>query len=315
MTLFASGDSETSAELVSVFEVAPSERIGQTYWELQHALELLRRIDEFDVVHDHTGLLGLSLFGLADVPLVHTVHGPLTGEVGRLYERACSVARARDWSRCPATSGAPRRRCPGWPTSRTPSTSPASRCRREPGDSLAFLGRMSPDKGAHRAIEVARRSGRPLRIAAKCQEPGEHAYFEAFVKPHLGPDIEYLGELDHDDKVELLRTSHCLVFPIDWEEPFGLVMTEAMACGTPVVATRRGSVPEVVSHGRTGFVVDSVDEMTSAVELVGDLDPETHPRRGSPPLLTPGDWCRGTSRPTGTCSRIPCSPSRLLSPS
>jgi len=143
---------------------------------------------------------------------------------------------------------------------------------REPTDALAFLGRMSPDKGAHRAIRVARETGRPLRIAAKCREPEEQEYFDAYVRPELGGDIEYLGELNHDDKVELLRTSHCLVFPIDWEEPFGLVMIEAMACGTPVVATRRGSVPEVVTHGRTGFVVDSLDRMPVAVELAGALD-------------------------------------------
>ena len=146
---------------------------------------------------------------------------------------------------------------------------------REPGDALAFLGRMSPDKGAHHAIEVARRTGRPLRIAAKCQEPAERAYFEQAIRPQLSSEIEYLGELGHDDKVELLRTSHCLVFPIDWEEPFGLVMIEAMACGTPVVATRRGSVPEVVRDGTTGIVVDAVEEMPAAVERIGALDPDT----------------------------------------
>jgi len=272
VTLFASGDSNTSANLVSVFEAAPSERIGQTFWELDHALACLRRSDEFDVVHDHTGLLGLTLFGLSRAPLVHTVHGPLTGEPGRMYRAACSVAHRAGLV---SLSRNQRRPAPDLPwVANIPNAIDFGRydVEREPTDALCFLGRMSPDKGAHRAIEVAHRTGRPLRLAAKCREPAEIAYFDEFVRPHLGGQIEFLGELGHADKVELLRTSHCLLFPIDWEEPFGLVMIEAMACGTPVVATRRGSVPEVVSHCRTGVVVDTVEDMPAAVELVGALD-------------------------------------------
>ncbi|MGL6278016.1 MAG: glycosyltransferase family 4 protein [Gaiella sp.] len=275
VTLFASGDSETSAELVSVFETAPSERIGQTFWELQHALEAVRRADEFDVVHDHTGLLGLSLLGLRGVPFVHTVHGPLTGEPARVYEQACEVGAGIGLV---SLSRNQRRPAPHLPwVANVPNAVDIDRyaVSREPTDALAFLGRMSPDKGAHHAIDVAVRSGRPLRIAAKCQEPGERAYFEQYVEPRLGGEIEFLGELDHDDKIELLRTSSCLLFPIDWEEPFGLVMIEAMACGTPVVATRRGSVPEVVSHGRTGVIVESVAQMAGAIEEAVALDEAT----------------------------------------
>ena len=273
VTLFASGDSTTSATLVSVFDEAPSEHIGQTFWELDHALACLSRADEYDVIHDHTGLLGLALFGLSPTPLVHTVHGPLTGDPGRLYRAACAAARGTGLV---SLSRNQRRPAPDLPwIANVPNALDITRyaVRREPTDALAFLGRMSPDKGAHHAIEVARRTGRPLRIAAKCREPEEMAYFEAFVKPYLGGGIEYLGELGHDDKIELLRTSHCLLFPIQWEEPFGLVMIEAMACGTPVVATRRGSVPEVVTHGRTGVVVDDVAQMPAAVEAAGALDP------------------------------------------
>ena len=275
VTLFASGDSTTSAELVSVFDTAPSERIGQTFWELDHALACLVDAERFDVVHDHTGLLGLALFGLADVPVVHTVHGPLTGHPGAVYERACQIVRSTGLV---SLSRNQRRPAPLLPwVANVPNAIDVAAydVEREPSDTLAFLGRMSPDKGAHRAIEIARRSGRPLRIAAKCREPEEQEYFDRFVRPHLDSQIEYVGELGQEDKLELLRTAHALVFPIDWEEPFGLVMVEAMATGTPVIATRRGSVPEVVTHGHTGFVVDTLDEMVAAVDLAHTLDADT----------------------------------------
>jgi glycosyltransferase involved in cell wall biosynthesis len=146
----------------------------------------------------------------------------------------------------------------------------------DPGNDgyLLFLGRMSPDKGAHRAIEVARAAGVPLRLAGKCREPFEQAYFEAQVRPRLGDGIEYLGEVTHTEKVELLQRARTTIFPIDWEEPFGLVMIESIACGTPVVATRRGSVPEVLDQGITGIIVDDHREMADALSRADALDPQ-----------------------------------------
>jgi glycosyltransferase involved in cell wall biosynthesis len=132
---------------------------------------------------------------------------------------------------------------------------------------------MSPDKGAHRAIEVARAAGVPLRLAGKCRERFEQAYFEAQVMPGLGDGIEYLGEVTHTEKVDLLQRARSTIFPIDWEEPFGLVMIESMACGTPVVATRRGSVPEVLDDGVTGIIVDDHREMVDALSRADALDP------------------------------------------
>jgi glycosyltransferase involved in cell wall biosynthesis len=132
---------------------------------------------------------------------------------------------------------------------------------------------MSEDKGAHRAIEVARRAGLPLKIAAKCTEPEEHAYFEARVHPHLGATIEYVGEVAHAQKIELLQGARALLCPISWEEPFGIAMIEAMACGTPVIATRRGAVPEVVADGRSGVVVDDVAAFPDAIVAADALDP------------------------------------------
>ena len=121
------------------------------------------------------------------------------------------------------------------------------------------------DKGCHRAVEVAQVAGVPLKIAGKMREPAEREYFEAYVAPHLGDGIEYLGETSHGKKVALLQNARATLFPIEWEEPFGLVMIESMACGTPVIATRWGAVPEVIEHGRSGIVVDDYREMAAAL--------------------------------------------------
>jgi glycosyltransferase involved in cell wall biosynthesis len=273
VTLFASGDSQTKAELVCAFDVAPSEYIGHSYWELQHLLPFLEVRDEYDLVHDHSGLLGLTVFGLTSCPTLHTVHGPLTGDPGDVYERVCAAV---DGIGLVSLTLNQRRLHPGLPwIANVNNAIDVSRypCERAPGDSLLFLGRMSPDKGAHRAIQIAKAVGRPLKIAAKCREPGEIAYFEEHVEPHLDDTIEYVGEVDHEAKCTLLAEAHALVVPIEWEEPFGLVMIEALACGTPVIAMRRGSVPEILHHGRTAFIADDLDGMVAAVELAVELDP------------------------------------------
>ncbi|HEX9381634.1 MAG TPA: glycosyltransferase, partial [Gaiellaceae bacterium] len=123
------------------------------------------------------------------------------------------------------------------------------------------------------AIAVAMETGMPLKIAGKRREPKEREYFEELVQPHLGNGIEYLGEVTHGEKVELLQNARATLFPIEWEEPFGLVMIESMACGTPVIATRWGAVPEVIEHGRSGIIVDNYREMAAALEAADDLDP------------------------------------------
>jgi glycosyltransferase involved in cell wall biosynthesis len=143
----------------------------------------------------------------------------------------------------------------------------------ERDDYLLFLGRMCTEKGAHRAIEVARAAGRRLVIAAKCREEPELEYFQRYVEPHLGDGIEYVGEASLEEKVELLQRAAVTLVPIEWEEPFGLVMIESAACGTPVVATRRGSVPEVVIEGVTGIVVDDHLDMPAVLDRASALDP------------------------------------------
>jgi glycosyltransferase involved in cell wall biosynthesis len=289
VTLFASGDSHTRAKLECAFEEAPSERIGQTFWELQHAVHCFSRHDEFDVVHDHTGLLGLGMGSLLPTPLVHTVHGPLTGQPGELYERTVRMAPRAHLVSLSMNQRRPKPDLP-WlanvPNALDLSVYPY---RRERGDYLLFLGRMSPDKGAHRAVTIALEAGLPLKIAGKNAEPAEQEYFDSLVRPHLGPTIEYVGEVSHGEKVELLQHARATLFPIEWEEPFGLVMIESMACGTPVVATRWGAVPEVIDHGRTGIIVDDWQHTAAALDEADALDSATMRReveeRFSPPRM------------------------------
>jgi glycosyltransferase involved in cell wall biosynthesis len=272
VTLFASGDSRTDARLEAVYDEAPSEWIGHTFWELRHTVACLERAAEFDVVHDHSGLLGLALVALAPVPVVHTVHGPLIEEPGDMYESICRMAPGAHLVSLSLNQRKPK---PGLPwLANVPNALDLDRYPFHTGhdDYLLFLGRMSPDKGAHRAVEVARELGVPLRLAGKCREPLERAYFDALVRPHLSDDIHYLGEVTHAEKVALLQYARATLFPIDWEEPFGLVMIESLACGTPVIATRRGSVPEVIDDGVTGIIVGDHLQMPEALPRADALD-------------------------------------------
>ncbi len=273
VTLFASGDSRTKAKLVSVYDKAPSELIGTSIVELHHALACYERADEFDVVNDHSGLPAAALGGAVATPTLHTVHGPLDSVGGIVYEQ---IARVSPQVGLISVSMNQRQPKPDLPwAANCPNALDLSLYPFKPhrGDYLLFLGRMSPDKGCHRAIEVAIAAGLPLKIAGKKREPAEQAYFDELVAPRLDGDIEYLGEVTHDEKVELLQNARATLFPIDWEEPFGLVMIESMACGTPVIATRSGAVPEVVEDGRSGIIVDDYREMVGAIGEADRLDP------------------------------------------
>src|SRR5205807_4527723 len=146
-------------------------------------------------------------------------------------------------------------------------------CKPHLGDYLLFLGRMNHAKGAHRDVAVAMELGLLLKLAGKMREPREREYFAEFVEPHFGNWIEYLGEVNHGTKVELLQNARTTLFPIEWEEPFGLVMIESMACGTPVIATRYGAVPEVIEDGRSGVIVDNWREIPAALERADAIDP------------------------------------------
>ena len=273
VTLFASGDSRTKAKLSALYDTAPSHEIGRSETEIRHALSCFERAGEFDVINDHSGPPAAVIAGAVSTPCVHTVHGPLNGDPGEFYEQIAGVAPRTGLISISMNQRKPRPNLP-WianiPNALDFSVYPFARHR---GDYLLFLGRMNAEKGAHRAITVAMETDLPLKLAGKKREPNEQRYFHEFVEPHLKPGkIEYLGEVSHGEKVELLQNARATLFPIEWEEPFGLVMIESMACGTPVIATRWGSVPEVVEHGRSGLIVENYRQIAGALEEADQLD-------------------------------------------
>jgi glycosyltransferase involved in cell wall biosynthesis len=276
VTLFASGDSQTQAELSYVFERAPIAQMQESRrLEVVHRLDAYARCDDFDVIHDHDGaasrIMGALVHRLKGQAVVATLHGPADVVSHRLLstlsDDLCFIA-ISDYQRH------------GFPELRFVGTIPnAADVERLPwsvekDDYFLFVGRMLADKGAHNAIEVARRLDARLILGGKVYEEEEREYFAREIEPHLTGKIHFRGELDHKTKAELYRRARCTLFPIQWAEPFGLVMIESLAAGTPVIALRQGSVPEVIEHGRTGFVVDNVDEMVEAAAHLDEIDPQ-----------------------------------------
>jgi glycosyltransferase involved in cell wall biosynthesis len=272
VTLFASGDSVTRAELVPICPQALRLDPGCVD-RLAHHFILLEKVYQqahrFDVVHFHIDYLHYPLSRRQKVPHVTTLHGRLD-----LPELRCVYDEFRDMP-VVSISDAQRRPLPqaNWQATVHHGLPPdLYRGRERPGDYLAFVGRISPEKRVDRAVEIARRTGMRLRVAAKV-DAADRDYFRAEVEPLFrDPLVEFVGEIGERDKNDFLGNAAALLFPIDWPEPFGLVMIEAMACGTPVVAYPCGSVPEVVEDGVTGFVVADQDAAVRAVERCLGLD-------------------------------------------
>ena len=273
VTLFASGDSITAAELVPCTERALRLQPGPVDALPHHMImleEVARRAHEFDVLHFHIDLIHAPVVRAYADKTLTTLHGRLDLPGLAPFYRA--------FPKLPLISISDSQRLPLPPANWVktiyhglPRDLLAFNAAPRDGY-LAFLGRISPEKRPDRAIEIAVRSGIHLKIAAKIDrvdQPYWEEKIEPLVKAH--PNIEYIGEITDRQKAEFLGGASALLFPIDWEEPFGLVMIEAMACGTPVIAFRRGSVPEVMDHGVTGFVVDTVDEAVLAVEQISTL--------------------------------------------
>ncbi|HZD17773.1 MAG TPA: glycosyltransferase family 4 protein [Actinomycetota bacterium] len=277
VTLFATGDSETTARLEYVYEQAPgSHAINDIMLDTTHTLFALRDARErFDVLHVHTPFSALAAAVETGVPTVHTLHGSFTPEMTRLY----SFVADRAWF--VAISQAQRSFGPGLRYAGVVHNGiDMSRyaLQEEKEDFILFLGRGAPEKGWARAIEAAKLAGERLVSAVKIAHPTEVEEWETRIRPSLPSDFEVLGELSQEEKNDLLRRAKAVLFPIDWPEPFGLVMTEAMACGTPVIATPRGSVPEVIEDGVTGWIVpveDYARQATERLARLSEIDPHT----------------------------------------
>jgi glycosyltransferase involved in cell wall biosynthesis len=282
VTLFASGGSRTRARLVPVVERAlwHDDRYSDPapFWVLA-TTRAYAHASEIDVMHNHSDLFAYSVARLVPVPTVTTLHGRLDlPELREVY---------REFREQPVVSVSLAQRAP-LPRAHWVGNvyhgyaEDLYRPVYEPGSYLAFCGRVSPEKGIMRAIDAAVRSGVPLKIAARRPRPdrmedglrAEHRYWEDVVLPRIRtePLVEYVGELDEAGKQELYGGASALLFPIDWPEPFGLVMIEALACGTPVLARPRGSVPEVIRDGVTGYHCETVDEMVDAIGRLDRID-------------------------------------------
>jgi glycosyltransferase involved in cell wall biosynthesis len=271
VSLFASGDSVTKAKLC-----APCQRslrldtgcIDRLSHHVTMIDEVLARADEFDIIHFHIDYLHYPASRYCRVPHVTTLHGRLDiPDLVPLYHRfpEVPVISISDAQRTPL----PRINWQGRVYHGLPDN--LYTFHSTPGDYVAFVGRISPEKRVDRAIEIARRCGYPLKIAAKVDQ-ADKDYFEASIRPLLDmPGVEFIGEIGEDEKNDFLGRALALVFPIDWPEPFGLVMIEAIACGTPVIAWPCGSVPELIEDGVTGRICKSIEEAAQAVQQINQI--------------------------------------------
>jgi glycosyltransferase involved in cell wall biosynthesis len=272
VTLFASGDSKTRAKLwpgcPKALRLAGKAELGVSLQFAMLSDVYASGATRFDVVHTHIDYWSFAFANLTGIPTVATMHGRLDiPELHPVYRRYRSVPLV-------SISDAQRKPLPfmNW-IATIHHGLPKNLLRFNPtaGKYLAFLGRISPEKRPDIAIEVARKVGIPLKIAAKIDK-FDREYFEAVIKPRLEPpDIEYIGEISDSEKSEFLGGAYALVFSIDWPEPFGLAMIEALACGTPVLARPCGSVPEVLRNGVTGYIAETVDELAEAVHRIDKL--------------------------------------------
>lgn len=268
VVLAASSASTCPVAQVPSMPAGVAMRVGNCIDELQHTIVAHAALTDVDIIHDHT-LCGPLYRYRANVPLVATAHGPFRDGMGQIYR-----AIARETALI-AISAHQRRTAPagtiravihhGLDTAAIPVG-------QGQGGYVCFLGRMSPDKGVVEAIKVARAAGVPLLIGAKMAQREEFEYFKAVVEPQLGPGAQYLGELNAAQKYELLGSAIALLNPIRWPEPFGMVMIESLATGTPVVATPCGSAPELIDHGCTGIIAADLDGLAHALTDAASLD-------------------------------------------
>lgn len=273
VTLFASGDSRSLARLESVhpyalrLDAAVKEYSGYEMLQLERVYQ---QAQKFDIIHSHIGCVALTSAQMIKTPTVHTLHGVFTADNEKLF----SYARQQPYVSISNTQREPRLGLNYVATVYNGIDLNAHKFYAKPQEPsyLAFLGRLSPEKGPHLAIEIAKRSDWHLKIAGKVDRV-DVDYFEQEVKPHIdGKQIEFLGEANHIQKNALMGGAVATLFPITWREPFGLVMIESMAAGTPVIAMEQGAATEIIVHNQTGFLCQTVEECLTALEQIPKLD-------------------------------------------
>jgi glycosyltransferase involved in cell wall biosynthesis len=273
VTLFAAGSSRTRAKQVTYMQEPPTLHMGETLFDAYHVGQAYRDIDggDYDVVHDHAGFLGPAFAGLIHQPVVHTLHGPFTRDTRMFYEafkKDCYyVAISQRQREC-----GPDLNYLGVVPNAVDIDEHSYESEKE--DYLVYVSRICEAKGAEQAVLLAMEKGQRILLAGKIDAGGDQEYFDRCIRPHVdGERVVYLGEVSTQEKVYILQRARAFLFPIQWEEPFGLVMVEAMACGTPVLATRWGAVPEVVEHGLTGFLADSPTGLLEYFDRLDELNP------------------------------------------
>ncbi len=276
VTLFAAPGSTSSATVRSPLNHPHPDAMGKALYEADHVAQAFDAVDQaaaagapFDVLHDHSGFAALAMADRIATPVLHTLHGPFTEDISRFYVRhghkAAIVAISHaQLATAPAELAVDK-------VISNPIDVGSWPFRRQKEDYLLWIGRLTRDKGPQRAIEVARRAGRRLVLAGPIQ-PGQEQFFETEIRPQIdGERVRFVGEVGGAPKQELFARATALLMPIRWPEPFGLVMVEALACGTPVLAFPEGAASEIVIHGENGFLVNDEDEMAGAIDELGQL--------------------------------------------
>lgn len=276
VTLFCAPGSVSRATVVTLLKESHPDEIERSLYEVDHVGQAFDRIDlaangnRFDVIHDHCGFTGLAMAGRIETPLVHTLHGPFTAQTAAFYARHGHKAALVGISRAQLSSAPPELGSIG--SIPNPIDLRAWPLQERKGDHLLWVGRMTPEKGPHRAIAAARAVDVPLILAGVIQ-PGQQAFFDREVAPHIdGTRIRFVGEIAGAAKRSLFAGARGLLMPIRWDEPFGMVMVEALACGTPVIAFAEGAARELVVDGETGFLVDDVRSMADSIGHLPRID-------------------------------------------
>jgi glycosyltransferase involved in cell wall biosynthesis len=267
VTLFCAPGSVSRANVVTLLDESHPDEIERSLYEVDHVGRAFDEIDinrdRFDIVHDHCGFTGLAMANRIDTPLVHTLHGPFTADTAAFYARHGHKAALVGISRAQLSSAPPGLGPIG--SIPNPIDLRAWPLQDRKGDYLLWIGRMTPEKGPHRAIAAARAADVPLVLAGVIQ-PGQQAFFDREVAPHIDGDrVRFVGEVGGSAKRSLFARARGLLMPIRWNEPFGMVMVEALACGTPVIAFPEGAARELVIDGQTGFLVEDERAMAVAV--------------------------------------------------